>query len=198
MSHQRGYSLAELLVSAAILGVLAGFGLPAIGNLTRRVALRTAIARVYSLLENTQEQAFALEANRAVKFIRNPDGSWSYAVYDDGDKDGVLNADILSGVDPLVDGPWELLPAHGLATIGIPREGLPDPDGGPPILPEQAPVQFNRSTLCSFATDGSSTPGSIYIRTIGGDSAVIRSSGDGGRLTILVLAKGSSKWEFPS
>jgi len=198
MDRQRGYSTMELAVSLAIFGIVAGIAVPAIVSLTQRAALRVGIARVYDLLRLTKEQAVSLAANRGIKFFRDEDGSWSYAVYDDGDGDGVLNADIESGVDPLVDGPEVLLPATGAATIGIPPDGVPDPDGGRRILPVAAPIQFNRSTICSFAMDGSSTPGSIYLRTVSGDAAVIRASGDGGRLTILLLAKGSSRWRPPS
>ena len=198
MVRQRGHSLIELVVSMAIFGLVAGIALPAIGNLTRRAALRGAVARVYGILKLTREQAISLAGNRAVKFHRDSDGGWSYAVYDDGDGDGVLNSDIEAGIDPLVDGPEVLLSPRGMSTIGIAPEGVPDPDGGPDILAETAPIQFGRSTICSFAMDGSGTPGSIYIRTVSGDSAVIRNSGDGGRLTILLLARGGSTWRPPS
>jgi type II secretory pathway pseudopilin PulG len=196
MVKQRGHSLAELVVSLGIFGIVAGIALPAIGNLTRRAALKASIARVFILMQQTREEAIALAANRAIKFYQDADGGWSYEIYDDGDGDGVLMADMASGVDPLVAGPEVLLSPRGMATIGIGPDGVPDPDGGPPITAGASPVQFSRS-ICSFAADGSSTPGSIYIRTIGGDSAVIRSSGDGGRLTILLLAKGDGTWRFP-
>jgi prepilin-type N-terminal cleavage/methylation domain-containing protein len=195
--RKRGQSLMELVVSMAIFGIIAGIGLPAIGNLTRRAALRAAIARIYDLMRLTREQAISLEANRAIKFYDDSDGGWWYEIYDDGDGDGVLTADIASGIDPLVEGPEVLLSPRAMATIGIARGGVPDPDGGSPIAPDASPVTFSRS-ICSFSMDGSSTPGSIYIRTIGGESAVIRASGDGGRLTILLLAKGGSTWSFPS
>ena len=121
-------------------------------------------------------------------------GGWNYAIYADGDNDGVLNEDIAKGIDKLEQGPEPLVSPRALATIGIPPRGLPDPDGGPRIGPEASPVQFNRSMLCSFASDGSGTPGSIYLRTVAGDAAVVRCSGAGGRISVLLLNRFFRIW----
>jgi prepilin-type N-terminal cleavage/methylation domain-containing protein len=191
-----GYSLVELIVSLAIMGFIALVALPALGNLLRKTALRAAIERIHSLMLLTQEEAVALQKKRAIKFIREDGRAWSCAIYDDGDGDGVRNDDIAKGTDPLARGPESLISPNALATIAIDPDGLPDPDGGR-IPPESSPVRFNRSSLCSFAPDGSCTPGSVYLHAIGGGSAVVRCSGDGGCLTILVIDKGEKKWRFP-
>lgn len=197
MSKQRGYTLVEIAVTAGALGLIACVTLPAMSSMLWRATMRGAMTRVHALMVMTQEDAIATQRNRAIKFIRTADGAWSYAIYIDGDGDGVLNADIASGVDPLVDGPEVIADPRAMATIGIPPGGLPDPDGGPRLLPETAPVQFNRSTLCSFSPDGSGTPGSVYLSTLGGDAAVVRCSGEGGRISDLVLAAGGRKWRSP-
>ena len=197
MSNQRGYTLAEIVVTLGTLGIIACITLSATSSMLWRSTMRGAVVRVHSLLVMTQEDAVALQRNRAIKFLRGADGGWSYAVYIDGDGDGVLNADIASGVDPLVEGPDVIVAPRAMATIGIPPQGLPDPDGGARLRPETAPVQFNRSTLCSFSADGSGTPGSIYLRTVGGDAAVVRCSGEGGRISVLLLDRGGRKWRSP-
>ena len=197
MSRQRGYSLVEVVVTAGALGLIACATLPAMSSMIWRATMRGAMTRVHSLMVMTQEDAIAMQRNRAIKFIRQSDGGWSYAIYVDGDGDGVLNADIDRGIDLLVEGPEVIADPRAMATIAIPPGGLPDPDGGPRLLPETAPVQFNRSTLCSFSPDGSGTPGSVYISTIAGDAAVVRCSGEAGRISDLVLSRGGRKWRSP-
>jgi prepilin-type N-terminal cleavage/methylation domain-containing protein len=197
MSRQQGYTLVEIVVTMGALALITCITLPALSSMLWRATMRGAIARIDSLMIMTQEDAVALGRNRAIKFLRDENGGWSYAIYVDGDGDGVLNADIAKGIDPLVEGPTELVSPRAMATIGIPPEGLPDPDGGPRLRAETAPVQFNRSTLCSFSPDGSGTPGSVYLHTTGGDAAVVRCSGEGGRISVLIFNRGWRKWQSP-
>jgi hypothetical protein len=197
MSNERGHTLAEIVVTMGALGLIACTTLSAMTGMMWRSTMRGAIVRVHALMIMTQGDAIALHRNRAIKFLRDADGGWAYAIYIDGDGDGVLNADIASGVDPLVQGPEPLVAHQAMATIGIPPEGLPDPDGRARLRPETAPVQFNRSTLCSFSPDGSGTPGSVYLHTVAGDAAVVRCSGEAGRISVLVLNRGGRKWRSP-
>jgi prepilin-type N-terminal cleavage/methylation domain-containing protein len=194
MSRQRGYTLIEMLVTVAVIGLFTTISLASLTNILWRAALRGAAVRIVGLMAMTREDAVALRRARAIKFLRERDGGWSYAIYADGDDDGVLNEDIAKGIDKLVQGPDQIVSPRALATIGIPPRGLPDPDGGARISPDASPVQFNRSMLCSFSADGSGTPGSIYLRTVAGDAAVVRCSGDGGRVSILLLNRLMRMW----
>lgn len=194
MSPQRGYTLIDMLVTTALIGLLTSVSLVSLTDILWRSALRGAVVRIRGILSETKEDAVALRRGRAIKFLRAADGGWSYAVYTDGDGDGVLNEDIRKGVDPLVQGPDVLVPPRALATIGIPSSGVPDPDGGPRIRPEASPVQFNQSALCSFSADGSGTPGSIYLRTVAGDAAVVRCSGEEGQIRSLLFFRFLRVW----
>lgn len=194
MSHQRGYTLVEMLVTVAIISLFTTISLASLSNILWRAALRGAVVRIVGLMAMTQEDAVAMRRGRAIKFLREADGGWSYAVFTDGDNDGVRNDDIARGVDVLVQGPDLLVAPRAMATIGIPARGLPDPDGGSRIGPNASPIQFNRSFLCSFAADGSGTPGSVYLRTVAGDAAVVRCSGEGGRVSVLLLNRLTRMW----
>lgn len=193
MSSQRGVTLVDMLVTVSIIGLLTTISLASLSDILWRAALRGAVVRICGLLSMTQEDAVAMKRCRAIKFLRDADGGWSYAIYTDGDNDGVLNDDIAKGIDPLVQGPDLLVAPRAMATIGIPAKGLPDPDGGR-IRADASPVQFNRSFLCSFSPDGSGTPGSIYLRTVAGDAAVVRCSGEGGRVSVLLLGRFLRRW----
>jgi prepilin-type N-terminal cleavage/methylation domain-containing protein len=195
MSRQHGQSLAELLCVVAILGILAAFALPAWSRALERALLCDATARIEELLAVTREEAIALDHQRGVKFRRSGD-RWTFAVYDDGDGDGIRNDDIDSGVDPLVHGPEPLLFCPSAIAAGIPPGGLPDPDGGTRLTESNAPVQFNNSTICSFSRDGSATPGTVYLHARGGDAACIRSSGEGGALRVFFCRHGAASWSM--
>jgi prepilin-type N-terminal cleavage/methylation domain-containing protein len=191
--HSSGHTLAELLVVVAIFGTLAGVGLPALTRSFNRAGLRSATARVHTLLKLTREEAVTLNASRGIRFTKKGT-RWVWAIYADGDRDGILNADILAGVDPLVYGPQDVGEFRGLADIGIPADGVRHPDDGTWLTATASPVRFNASSICSFSADGSSTPGSVYVCAPDGQAAIVRSSGDGGRIRVLFYDRGSQRW----
>jgi prepilin-type N-terminal cleavage/methylation domain-containing protein len=188
-----GQTLLELLVVMTIFGVLSMIAIPAITTMHCRTSLRVSAARVKQLLMRTKEEAVSLERTRGIRFQRSG-RRWFWSIYDDGDDDGVRNADIASGVDVLIHGPEDLGVPHGSATIGIPPEGVRHPDDGKLLIAETAPIRFGDSSICSFARDGSSTPGSVYLCDAGGGAAIVRSSGDGGRIRVLFYDRRKGKW----
>jgi hypothetical protein len=100
-----------------------------------------------------------------VKFRERADGSVTYALYRDGDGDGVLTADIDRGVDPEVQPP-QVLQHFGRSTgFGFPPGLAPrDPsDAGRRLSRLDDPIRFNGSNIASFSALGTSTPGSVYL-----------------------------------
>lgn len=189
---QRGFTIAEMLTVVAITGVIALTSTSVLMNGLMREGLRSASGRVRNILIMTRANAIALEANRAVKFTQR-DGIWYYAVYDDRNRNGVLNEEINSGIDPIVEGPYPLFSAGSIGRVGFPVDGIADPDTGARIDPNSVAVNFNRSTLCSFSAVGSGTPGSIYL-TNGSDAMMIRSSGDSGHIRVMTYDSFRRKW----
>lgn len=186
-SRQNGATLAELTVSTAIMALILTCSVAALDSIYRRAVLRSAAGRVRELLQHTQLDAHMLGANRAVKFIQRPEG-WNYAVYEDGNGDGVSNSEIATGVDHIVVSERPLADENGVY-VGL-LAGETDPDGGPPL---SSPVNFNHSTLCSFSPRGSATPGTVYL-TDGSGAVAVRSSGDDGMVRILVYTPASGQW----
>jgi type II secretory pathway pseudopilin PulG len=188
-------TLPEAVTTLAILGMLLCIVLPALDRMLRRAALRGAAAAVIDVLRVTQEDARLLARDRGVKFEQTG-GEWRYAVYEDGNGDGVRNKDIASGVDRLIEGPRALFPRKAFAQVGL-APALPDPDTGKP-MPSGAPaVQFNSSTICSFAPTGDATPGSVYLTNGRADeAAMVRSSGSNGALRILYYGVEGVGWRL--
>lgn len=159
--RERGFSLCELLVIVSMVGLIAACCSAAFFTLRRKMAVRATAREVHSILRHVRQEAIARGANVGLKFSQASSG-WSFDVYLDGDGDGVRNDDISRGVDRRLRGPESVGVQESIAALALPPYAFIDPDGSS-ISPTQAPVQFNRSTICSFSPIGAATPGTVYI-----------------------------------
>ena len=136
-----GYMLAEMLTTVAILGTLAAIALPATFSRMRRLAMQTVAKRVRFLLLTVKSDAEAANRNRAVRFSQL-NGQWRYAIYEDGDGDGVRNDDIAAGREPHVAGPYVFRDDSSGVTLGFPSSGVTPPDTTAHITPTPPPRTF--------------------------------------------------------
>ena len=141
-----GYSLIEALTVIAIIGTIALCTVPAFANYRRRMSVLAASEQLRNILRLTRSRAITSGHNVGVKFIAGRE--WTYAIYEDGDGDGVRNDDIDRRVDRRILGPAVVMPSFHIATIGLLKTTIKDPDGDP-LKPDASPVQFGRSTICS-------------------------------------------------
>lgn len=193
MRKPSGFSLLELLAAIAILGILVLVAMPAFATYRRHASILAAANETMAMLREVRSRAIASNSNVGVKFTRRGD-TWSYALYEDGDGDGVRNDDITAGRDHRLTPPQPLMPQLHLARIGLLPVTVTDPDGDP-LLPTDDPVAFSRSAICSFSPLGSGTPGSIYMVDGTGQLYCVRVSGPTGRAHFLRYEGGSRGWE---
>lgn len=180
---QRGYSLVELLTAVAILAVLVLVSVPAFASMRRRSAVRLASYELRTIFHLTRSRAIARNAHAGLRFTKLG-STWHFAVYDDGDRDGVRSDDIARGTDRIVAPPRVVLRESTLATIGLLPQTVTDPDGDR-LLPTASPVVFNRSQLCSFSPLGEATPGTIYITDRFGELYAVRVYGATAKMRVL-------------
>ena len=102
-----GTSLVELLIVLAIMGLVAELMCDTLINMARRAALRSAAVNLERVMQRIQFDSYGNSRMRGLRFFKTASG-WQYAVYEDGDADGVLNADIAAGIDALMEGPYPL------------------------------------------------------------------------------------------
>ncbi|HYR29907.1 MAG TPA: GspH/FimT family pseudopilin [Thermoanaerobaculia bacterium] len=191
MSKQSGHSLIELLIVLAIIGLCLGIGLPSFGTMQRRAALRVAAGELRAIFHLTRKRAILRGEKSGVKFFLD-DGEWKYAVYDDGDGDGVRSDDINRGTDPRVTEPRRALRETDAAVIGLLPRRVNAPDGTWLTL-QRSPVQFGRSTICSFSPVGESSPGTIYL-TSGQELFAVRVYGRSAKIRTLRYEEAERKW----
>lgn len=192
MSRRDGYSLIELLIVLGIIGIMILVALPVTTKLQRRAALRAASTELRGIFQLARSRAIAHSANCGIKFFQIAN-VWVFALYDDGDGDGVRNDDITRGTDRMVTTPRVVLPESPAITIGVLAESIRDPDGDR-LTAKSSPIVFGRSTICSFSPLGASTPGTIYITDRRSDLYAVRVYGTTAKVRMLRYDRGTKRW----
>jgi prepilin-type N-terminal cleavage/methylation domain-containing protein len=185
----RGYSLFELITVLAIIAIFSLVTLPRFLEVRKRAAIETAAGDVRAVFAFGRSQAIARGRNVGIKFLRFGD-QWQYAFYEDGNANGIRNAEIVNGTDPLLRPYQTVLRGTGTGRIGLPKGPVPDPTGSGLIAASASPIRFNSSTICSFSPVGSATSGSVFL-TDGSDTAgVVIVSGPTARVRLMMFNGG--------
>jgi hypothetical protein len=194
-STESGFEIAELVVSLAVLTVLLMLGLPALTHFGSGLRLRLAAGELEGTLRSARSLAIRLDTEVAVKFRPRPDGSATWAVYRDGNGNGVLNRDITAGIDPQVTPPQVLEELGRQMRFGFPP-GRPVRDPGDPrqLLSTDDPIRFNQSDLASFGPLGTSTPGSLYLTDGQSRLLAVRVYGRTGKVKVIAYDFDAEVW----
>ena len=194
-SRSQGLTLVEVIVVLAVASLLFT-SVPRVLAWNAGLHVRLAAWELVSTLRLARSSAIRLGENVGVKFRTADNGSVSFTLYRDGDRDGVLNRDIESGVDPHVGLPRELHHFGRRVYFGFPA-GIRPRDPGDPrrrLGRLQDPVRFNRSDLASFGPLGGSTPGSLYLTDGHHHLVAVRVYGRTGKVKILRYDPSNEKW----
>ena len=183
----RGTTLAEMAVVVAIGLLFAAIAIPALPQARSRARTATAAREVASLFRRCRSEAVARARTVAVRF-QQTGGRWQYAIYEDTDADGISTADITSGADRRIAGPWRLedrSPGVEFSFLPLsPIRKIPPQTGS--LTNTTDPIQFGSSDLVSFTPLGAATSGTAYLS-------------DGRRMYGIVVAGPSSRcriWRY--
>lgn len=190
--RERGHSLIEVMFACGLIATMAGMAVPQM--LASLDAMRTAGAARYfaARLQRTRMDAVARSAAVAVRFNRDAIG-YGFAIYVDGNRNGVLTRDIQSGVDRQIAPLEHLRDSFSGVEFGTSPDLPPIDPGGTP--PGADPIRLGASDLLTFTPRGTSTTGSVYIRGRRGDQYVIRIFGDTGKTRVLRFDPRARKWK---
>lgn len=158
-----GYSLAEILLVLALLGMLLAFAAPAFGDALARARAQAAAREMASEMARLRGAAIAEHRRVALRFVRGA-GGLAFGTYADGDGDGVGAADIAAGVDPPLGPVRDLKSRFEGADFGLLDQAIPGiPPSGAPLAPGSDPVRFGVSDIVTFTPQGTATSGTLYI-----------------------------------
>jgi len=185
-----GYSIVEVMFVLGLVATLSGVAVPqmlaALDDFRATGAARYMAAR----LQRARMEAVMRSAEVAVKFTKTPAG-YAFAVYVDGNWNGIRSADIANGVDRLLSGPERLTDNFRETDFGT-LDGLPPVDAGVPA-PGNDPIRLGVSDMATFTAKGTSSAGSIYIRSRR-TQYVIRIFGTTGKTRLLKFDARSHEW----
>jgi type II secretory pathway pseudopilin PulG len=179
--NTRGHTLAELLVVVAVIMTMAAVAMPLFRPMFADAHLMAAGTAFRSEFRLAASEAVRRNAYTAIRFERRGDSVW-YARYRDGNDNGVLTADIESGRDPLVAGPFPLTVGSTVRVGFLPGVPAIPPDTG---TLSGDPIRFGRSDILSFSPLGTATPGTFYLVGDGAQAAV-RVTGGSARVRLMI------------
>jgi len=185
-----GYSFVELIVVMAVSATVSAAALPAYLVTLDDMRASGAARHVSGRFQRARMEAVKRSAIVGVQFTQTASG-YSYAVYLDGNRNGILTRDIQHGVDVVITAA-EGLPNQfaGVEFGAIP--GLPPVDAGG-TAPGTDPIRLGGS-IASFSPAGSSSSGTVYIRSRRDAQYAVRIFGETGRTRMLKFDPRTRLW----
>ena len=173
----------------ALLVLAAGIAWPTLAEPMDASRTRQAAAFLETTIRRARQEAVSRAAAVAVVFD-SANSIWTLRLCVDGNGNGVRRTDLTKGKDRCFDGPYELGALFTGVLIGVDAT-LPDPDGGPGST---NPVKLGASNMASFSATGSSSSGTVYLRSPKGSQYAVRLSGVMGRTRLLKYDTGTHAW----
>ncbi len=180
---EMGHSLVEMLMMMALLGIIAGIGIPRCWESVQEYRLRGASLYMRGLLRQVRAQAAAKNSYMGIVFDEE-EGQPELSIHIDGNHNGIRRSEILSGVDKRIRGPWRLSEVFPGVRYGSP------PLGANPPFPE---LRIGRSKIVSFSPIGTSTSGTLFLSNGHGSVHAVIVLGATGRVRLARFRGG--RWE---
>ncbi len=180
---EAGRGLAELVVALALATTVAGIAIPRIWGLAREYQLRGASVHVRNLIRQVRAQAAAKCRYMGIVFDE-VGGEIELSVHIDGNGNGIRRADVRSGVDERLMGPWRLSTVFPGVRYGSPPNGTAPPFPG---------LRIGRSRILSISPIGSTTSGTLFLSNEYGMVHAVIVLGATGRVRLVQYRGG--RWE---
>ena len=189
----KGYSLLELTMVMGLGATLTAAAVPQYLSGLDDVRAKGAAHHLAGRLENARMEAVKRSAMVGVQFSQGAAGNYIYAVYLDGNRNGVLTRDIQKGVDTLIATAERLPDQFPGVDVGV-LPGLPPVDsGGTP--PGSDPVRLGAGNIASFSAVGTATTGTIYVRGRRDVQYAGRIVGETGKTRLLKFDARTRRWK---
>jgi Type II transport protein GspH len=188
-----GYSFLELMLVMALSVTLTAAAVPQYVAGLDDLRVSGAAHYVSARLQRARMEAVTRSAMVGMQFSQTLGGSYHYAVYLDGYRNGVLTRDIQRGIDPLLTADERLADQFpGVEFGAIP--GLPPVDAGG-TAPGTDPIRLGSGNIASFSALGTATSGTIYIRGRRETQYAVRIFGETGKTRMLKFEPRTRRWK---
>lgn len=190
--ESHGYSLLELMMVVALGATLSAAAVPEYLSALDDIRARGAAHHLSARLQRARMEAVRRSAMVGLQVTQTPGSRYSYALYLDGNRNGVLARDIQRGVDRLIAAS-ERLPDQfaGVEFGAVP--GLPPVDPGG-TAPGTDPIRLGSGSIASFSAVGTATSGTVYIRGRRDAQYAVRIFGETGKTRILKFEPRTRRW----
>ena len=186
-----GYSLIELLFVLSAAATIGAMAIPPFLAAIDDYRTAGAVRYLSTRIQRTRMEAVSRSTNTAMQFVKEGTG-YTFGIFVDGNEDGVRTADIRNGIDRRLGTIERLSDNYAGVDFGLLPDLPPVDAGGPP--PGTDPIKLGSSALLSYASSGSSSSGSVYIRGRKVQYA-IRILGDTGRARVLKFNPHDRLWK---
>ncbi|MFO7691587.1 MAG: GspH/FimT family pseudopilin [Vicinamibacterales bacterium] len=187
---EAGTTFAEVLTAAATALIVAAISVPALT--AQRGALHAAGAARHVAALVHAARAEALKRGVHVALVFQPSSTdFRFAMFADGNYDGVRSADMAAGADRQVSAWVRIGDQFSGTAFGI-VPGVTDPDSG--ALLSGSPLKLGGSSMLSFGPAGGATSGTVYVRGPASQQYALRILGATGRSRLLRYEFGAGRW----
>jgi hypothetical protein len=147
---------------------------------------------VSARLQRARMEAVRRSAMVGLQITQAPAGHYTYGLYVDGNRNGVLSVDIQRGVDRPIAADERLAEQFAGVEFGV-VPGLPpiDPGGA---APGADPIHLGAGSIASFSAAGTATSGTVYIRGRRNAQYAVRIFGETGKTRMLKFEPRARKW----
>ena len=189
IAPDQGATLADVVVSLALVAVLGGLTVPVTARALEVGRVRHAAGLLASALRDARQRA-AFRASSAGVVFDQTSGGWTFRLCLDGNRNGLRRSEIDDGTDTCPEGPVAISDVfRGVAIAVDPTLRGPAGEAGSPDA-----VRFGSSDLASFSPDGNASPGTVFLRSVGGTQYCVRIGGISGRTRVLRYDPGRRTW----
>jgi len=191
---EAGLSLVEVSLALALLALLVLVTIPVSAATLSRARVSAAAMDVAATFARLRAQAISGHRRVGLRFTPAP-GPRTFAVYADGDGDGVRSDDIASGRDPLLEPPRDLASRYEGIDFGLLDAAVPEvPPQTGAIPPGADPIRFGSSDIVTFTPWGTATGGTVFVSDGRDTVCAVVLYGKTGRLRTFRLDRSTGRW----
>ena len=184
-------TLGELAVTVGLVATATATTIPELQAGLDEFRVAGAARYLSSRLAETRMDAIQRSRHVALRFAP-ADAKYAFAVFEDGNGNGVLSADIQRGIDRVIRGPERLSDNFRNVEFGA-RPALPAIEPGD-AAPGGDPIRLGAGNSVSFNPLGGATSGTIYLAGRRGAQYAVRVFGATGKIRVYRFNWRSSKW----